>query len=441
MFIQNLTKTVAYLTGASAWAVLIFSSTLPGVATARGIDEVSVGSFASEVRQPSRSDAGGLDAFVDAAYAASSAAPFATGTELSGRVTSSMLPTVDHHFRISQRLRPEFDGFYIANEATASLDYLPWEYFHDTGYDPDAPLRALAIVEVSGLLNGRPIDYEAFVFRFVEADGSCWIDLMDPVFPDVNLSADDALLADVFPNCDGPNAVAERAIEAAMPGSAIGGFEAGLEAVANASAGGGTANSMNSSGTGGCTSATWGETYKGGNSSNICSDNAGGGIWVRGGSYSQHVTCAPHGDSCQVQGVGSTDNLHSSIRQKGNFNCDCCDNFGADVTGNNASATLISPQMGITGGHVAIAKSMVAFRTSTGTEMSALTLEGQCGGILDLPNHGASVDYTSKNETQQDKAKIGVWNAENIQVHLCIGSPTDTETKDSKLKLGKLKLH
>jgi len=441
MSIQKLMNSIACLGGLATCAALVLSAALPNVTAASGGGASASPRSLVIVTRPSppEEDLVGLDAFVESAYAVSSAA---SGLDLSGTVVSPMLPTADHYFRISQRLRPGFDGFYTANEAAGGLDYRPWEYFQDNGYDPHAPLRALAIVEVSGLLDGRPIDYEAFVFRFEEADGSCWIDLMDPVFPDVNSFADDASLGDTFPNCDGPNAVAARMIEAAVPGIPLLGFEHGVAVLEDTPSAGLSTNARGSidPGVGNCTSGSWNKNYKL-STSNVCSDVFGGGVWIRGGSYSQHVTCVAHGDSCQVQGVGSTDDLHSSIRPKGSLDCDCCDDFGATVTGNTASATLFS-QLGLTGGHVAIAKAMVAYRTSNGQNMSALSLGGQCGGVLDLPYHGASADanghfdYQSSSETIQNAAQIGAWNAENIQVHICAGRPIVKKaiTFDSKIE-------
>jgi len=309
-------------------------------------------------------------------------------------------------------------------------------------------------LQVSGVIGYSPLDYEAFIFRFVSPEGSCRVELADPVFPAVNDFADDGLLAKAFPDCEGPQATTERMVLEAMPDLTVAGFdkETGSMVVRT------TAKSF-VSGPGpqtglkpdpdGCDDYRFRKDYKV-SVSGVCHDLFfGGGKWVRGGDYDQAVICIPEGAGCTVRTAYSRDTLHSSIRPIDSWDCDCCVNFGATVTGNTDEAQLIADN-GTTGGHVAIAKSPKAWRTSTTQSMNALELSGQCAGDLDLPHHGGAAnasgafDFKSQNKAQTNKAEIGGWNAESIATHLCkpnqkVVKPKELKPKKTRLKVSKTK--
>ncbi|MDG2334459.1 MAG: hypothetical protein P8Q97_09580 [Myxococcota bacterium] len=411
----------------------------------RGFYSDPVGQEEAQSVDPVYVDLDQLSAFVEDAYAGHGQSDFAEQVLLNARIASSVLSVSEHHHRVVDRLLPGFDGYFLAiSQPDPRLEYIDAPFFGgDTEYTPDAPLKEMVILEVSGEIGFEPLDYEAFIFRFVSPEGSCRIELSDPVFPGVSSFASDELLAAVFPECEGPQAARERVLLEAVPGLSITGYDEStgmIIAVRGAAALSSSENTPDPQGVpeptagpaDGCDDYNLKVPY-GWDSSMICSDLwFGHGDWVRGGNYWQEVTCIPEGDGCTVQTVNSGDNLHSSIRPDGWGSCQCCNNYGATVTGNTASAHLIS-QDGLTGGHVAIAKSPKAWRTSTSQSMSALQLEGECAGDLDLPHHGSSAnasgafDYQAKNQVQTNKAQIGGWNAENITSHLC--KPNKKEKK------------
>ena len=368
--------------------------------------------------------------FVDAAYAQHGQAPFLSGVHLQTEIVSSVLPVADYHHRVSQRMGPGFEGFFLAQrEPSPELEFVEFPYFHDLPYTPDSPLEEMVILRVNGEMGFTPLDYEAFVFRFASPGGSCRIELMDPVFPGVSDFADDRLLALVFPDCEGPQATRERVLLEAIPDLVVTGIDANTGSVmVSMSAPPNSRRGDDTESTGpedNCPDYVKKESPRA-SSSSICADWAGAGKWVRGGGYWQDVICVPQKDGCTVRTVTSGDDLHSSIRPTNSYDCDCCKEFGATVTGATNSAQLFSSN-GDSGGHVAIAKSRVAWRNQTSSTMEALELEGECGGALDLPFHGSNVsvgtsrafDYTAKKKTQNGKHSIGIWNAENITSYRC----------------------
>jgi hypothetical protein len=387
--------------------------------------------------KPSSGDLNRLPEFVKDAYARHGASDFSKRIHLQARVVSSLLALSGHHHRLVERASPDFEGYFLAiREPKPRLKYIAAPFFNETEeYSPDAPLKEMVILEVTGKIESAPLTYEAFIFRFVSPEGSCHVKLSDPVFPGVNNFSSDKLLALVFPECEGPQAARERALLEAVPGLVVTGFDDATGALIATRGTKGRKyskketrpSSTPESMTGprdGCGDYIMNARY-GWDSSEICSDLWWGyGNWVRGGNWWQKITCIPEGKGCGVQTVNSGDNLHSSIRPAGWGHCSCCDNYGATITGRTASARLAS-DAGTTGGHVAIAKSVRAYRTSESQSMTTLGLEGQCGGDLDLPHHGSSanasgsIDYEAKTSQQQNKAEVGGWNAENITSHLC----------------------
>ena len=395
------------------------------------------------VSSPAPVDLDLLGDFVDATYARHGDATFSTSVNIHAQIGSSVLSVADHHHRFSQRMGPGFEGYFLAHrEPSPQLEYIDFPYFSDQEYRPESPIKEMVILQVSGEIEYTPLDYEAFIFRIVSPEGSCRIELADPVFPGVSDFSDDDLLALVFPDCDGPRATMEEVLLEAIPGLTVTGFDAStgtLMGSTTASAEGPSAapGTPKNPGTGpndGCDDYIVDKAY-GYSVSKICSDAwFGYGNWVRGGNYWQRVTCIPQTNGCTVQTVNSGDDLHSSIRPRGWGYCDCCDNYGATVFGRTASAHLIKDN-GNTGGHVAIAKSPKAWRTSSGSSMNALQLEGQCGGDLDLPYHGSSAsasgsfDYTAQNKTKWGKSEYGGWDAENITSHFCFLNQVDVKPK------------
>ena len=423
--------------------VLSFLIFLPAMSVARGLGatEYSSPNYDQQEDYGSSSISGGesgLSEFVEDAYGRHGNSEFGSRVQLEARVVSSVLAVSDHHHRVIERIQPKFEGYFMAlSEPSPHLEYVDAPFFsEDQEYSPEAPLKEMVILEVSGEIGFTPLNYEAFIFRFVSPEGSCQVKLSDPVFPGVNDFSNDELLAAAFPGCEGPQAARQRALLEAVPGLVITGYdEATGVIIAKTAASSSAAYSMSSPGSGttevaaeepadGCKDYQRERNY-GYSSSEICSDMWWGyGNWVRGGSYRQSVTCIPEGHGCTVQTVDSGDDLHSSIRPAGWGSCTCCNNYGATVTGNTASAHLVSSN-GTTGGHVAIAKSVKAWRTSTSSSMTALELEGQCGGDLDMPLHGSTasasgaIDYQARNTTQTSKAEVGGWDADNISTHLC----------------------
>ena len=389
-----------------------------------------------------------LDLFVHDAYLNHNNAEFAGRIGLHARVASSILSASDHHHRVLERIQPEFPGHFLSIlEPTPHLEYFEAPFFEESQpYSPDAPLKQFVIIEVSGEIDFQPLDYEAFLFKFVSPEGFCQIKLMDPVFPGVSSFVDDALLSQTFPDCEGPQAARERFILEASPELVITGRDEGTGAilVSHTTAAGhatpspGSVARPSAGKRDGCDDYRVRVSY-GWDSSEICSDLWWGyGNWVRGGSYWQNVICSLDGDDCSVQTVNSGDDLHSSIRPAGWGSCQCCDNYGASVSGKTASAYLLSDN-GTSGGHVAIAKTLMAWRTSTTQSVSSIGLDGQCGGDLDLPHHGSkvsaggSLDYNVTESVQQNKAQVGGWNAENIASHLCKPRRTKLRRKPGRV--------
>ena len=386
-------------------------------------------------------DVDDLAEFVGSAYAQHGKAAFSKSVNIRAKIVSSVLPVADHHHRLSQRMGPGFKGFYLARrDPHPGLEFVDLPYFHDEPYSMDSPLKEMVILRVTGEIDYVPLNYEAFLFHFVSPEGSCRIELADPVFPAVNDFAEDALLANAFPDCEGPQATSERILLDTVPNAAVTGFDAATGSMLVSTAGDpSTVEEKQKEDPDGCKDYRFKKHYKW-NASSVCGDLFfGGGKWVRGGTISQVVSCIPEGDGCTVQTVSSKDSLHSSIRPIDRWDCGCCVNFGAMVTGGNDSASLISVN-GTTGGHVAIAKSTKAWRTSTTSSMNALELAGQCAGDLDLPHHGGAAnvgaggafDFKSKNTAQTNKAEIGGWNAESIVTHLCKPGPKVVAPEEPK---------
>ena len=160
-----------------------------------------------------------LDLFVQDAYRGHSHADFSDRVELEARVVSSILPASNHHHRVLTRIQPDFPGYFVSVlHPTPRLEYVEAPFFEESvPYSPEAPLKDFVIIEVSGEIDFMPLDYEAFLFKFVSPEGFCQIKLMDPVFPGVSSFADDDLLSSVFPDCEGPQATRSRLILAAAP--------------------------------------------------------------------------------------------------------------------------------------------------------------------------------------------------------------------------------
>ena len=427
------------------WALALLLL-IPGIGEARSFGSGSLSPQTIE-SSPPPVDLDLLSDFVDDVYARHGQAAFSTSVNIQARIASSVLSVADHHHRLTDRLGPGFEGHYLARrQPNPGLEFIDSPYFYDQEYTPDSPLKEMVVLEVSGEIGYTPLDYEAFVFRFVSPEGSCQIQLTDPVFPAVSDFSDDDLLALVFPDCEGPRATMEQALLEAVPGLTVTGFDSStgtllassVESPADSGRSGsskpGTPDNPGTGPNDGCRDYDVKQNY-GYSVSKICSDSFFGyGNWVRGGSYWQKVICVPQGSGCKVQTSNTGDNLHSSIRRMGWGYCDCCDNYGADVFGKKNSAKLYADD-GRSGGHVAIAKSPKSWRTSTGSSMEVLNLEGQCGGDMDLPHHGStanasgSVDYTSKTETLMNKSAYGGWNADNITDHECL---VDQEKPDPK---------
>ena len=391
-----------------------------------------------------------LTEFVDAAYAQHGRAGFSKSVTLRAKIVSSLLSVADHHHQLTQRMGPGFEGFFLAHrEPHPRLEFVELPYFHEEAYTPDSPLKEMVILQVSGEIGYSPLDYEAFILHFVSPEGSCRVELADPVFPAVNDFADDSLLAKVFPDCEGPQATTERMLLEAVPSLTVTGFDAKTGTVMvnmkpNRYVAGQGSETAPEADPDGCKDYRFEKDYKY-SVSGVCNDMFfGGGKWVRGGDYSQAVICIPEGDGCTVQTAYSRDTLHSSIRPIDSWDCGCCVNFGATVTGSTDEAQLIADD-GTTGGHVAIAKSPKAWRTSTTQSMNALELSGQCAGDLDLPHHGGAAnasgafDFKSENKAQTNKAEIGGWNAESIATHLCKPNKKAVKPKATKTKAVKPK--
>jgi len=428
--------------------LLILLLLIPSIGEARSFATASMSPGTMEA-SPAPVDLDLLSDFVDDAYVQHGQAVFSTSVNIQARIASSVLSVADHHHRLTERLGPGFEGYYLARrDPNPRLEFVDFPYFYDREYTPDSPLEEMVILQVSGEIGYTPLDYEAFIFRFVSPEGSCRVQLADPVFPAVSDFSNDDLLALVFPDCEGPRATMEQALLEAVPGLTVTGFDSSTGTLlASSVEGPADSERSNSSkpgtpeepGTGpddGCSDYDVKKNY-GYSVSKICSDSFFGfGNWVRGGSYWQKVTCVPQGSGCKVQTANTGDNLHSSIRRKGWGYCDCCDNYGADVFGGKNSAKLHGDN-GRSGGHVAIAKSMKAWRTSTGSTMKVLALEGQCGGDLDLPQHGSTasgsgaVDYTSKSEVEMNKSTYGGWDADNITDHECFADQKEPDPKSA----------
>ena len=172
-------------------------------------------------------DVDDLAEFVDSAYVQHGKAAFSKSVNIRAKIVSSVLPVADHHHRLSQRMGPGFKGFYLARrDPHPGLEFVDLPYFHDEPYSMDSPLKEMVILRVTGEIDYVPLNYEAFLFHFVSPEGSCRIELADPVFPAVNDFAEDALLANVFPDCEGPQATSERILLDTVPNAAVTGFDA-----------------------------------------------------------------------------------------------------------------------------------------------------------------------------------------------------------------------
>jgi hypothetical protein len=387
-----------------------------------------------------------LTEFVDAAYAQHGQAEFSKSVNIRAKIVSSVLSVADHHQRLSQRMGPGFEGFYLARrESNPGLEFVDLPYFHDEPYTMDSPLKEMVILQVTGEIDYVPLNYEAFLFHFVSPEGSCRVELADPVFPAVNDFAADALLANVFPDCEGPQATAERILMDTVPNAKVTGFDAATGSMLVSTVGDpSTVEEKQKEDPDGCNDFRLNKYWKW-NASGVCRDLFfGGGKWVRGGAVTQLVSCIPEGDGCGVKTVASRDTLHSSIRPIDSWDCGCCVNFGATVSGGNDSANLISSN-GTSGGHVAVWKRVQAFRTSTTSSMDALDLAGQCAGDLDLPHHGGTAnvsgggafDFKKETKVQTNKSEIMGWNADSIAVHLCKPNKKLVKPKATQVKLMK----
>ncbi|MDD9892482.1 MAG: hypothetical protein OXT49_03075 [Gammaproteobacteria bacterium] len=354
-------------------------------------------------------------------------APPEFNIKLVGQAVSGLLSAEENYQRISEGRRPNGEGYWFLDrdrDREAELNFVPGQFFSNSAW-PGAEASLLSefvVIAVSGVIGEFELSYDAYLARYDQPDGSCNIALLDPALPAVGEFLTDEPVNELFPNCMGPVATAAAIIMAAMPDNQLGGYDLKSGTFDTKTP---LVNEPIPISTTICRDLYNTDTKKP-STSQVCSDAwFGYGNWVRGGSYRQAVDCTKVGTACKIMSFSVKDDLHSSIRAMGQGRCDCCSDYGASVSGGKNSAGLASQLTGVTGGHVAIAKTIQAHRTSTGNSRSELNLKGDYKGDLDAPAHGATgtgsaaADYKSETTTVTNQAQVGAWNADSVMVHLC----------------------
>ena len=139
--------------------MLVMLLLLSGGGDARALGFVSTAPVVVEVVEvPDPVDLDLLADFVDAAYAQHGQAAFSSAVNIHAEIASAALSLAEHHHRLTQRMGPGFEGHYVAHrQPSPKLEYVDFPYFNDRGYAPDAPLKEMVILQVSGEIGYMPV--------------------------------------------------------------------------------------------------------------------------------------------------------------------------------------------------------------------------------------------------------------------------------------------
>ncbi|ADO69385.1 hypothetical protein [Stigmatella aurantiaca] len=358
---------------------------------------------------------------------------------LQAKLATPPLDTATEFERLLQRKRADIAGHFRISRAEGSPQ-LAFQaganFIKDHPYDPKAPLKQFALVDVTGTINGKPVDYQSIVARFEFRPGTCEISLIDPVVPDAELYLPEEPLKALFPQCATPLESKIAFIRRQKPDRQFMKYDRNTDRFTFVDTREAQAVQAETKPGSPATSASNLEACPkssnpidhGDNTTRVCSDTIWGfGVWWRGGKATAEVVCEPvpetEGSGCRVSSVTATGNQWSELKPGDSYDAGCLLDYGAAVEGAPGAANLVSQDGNTTGGHVQIAKAAVVWRTTESQTRSGIKLAGQCAGKADAPNHGVTgqgnLDFHSDTEVHQNQSKIDQLNFEVSAIQLC----------------------
>ncbi|MDC0713346.1 hypothetical protein POL68_33090 [Stigmatella sp. ncwal1] len=362
---------------------------------------------------------------------------------LQAKLATPPLDTATEFEQFLHRKRADVAGHFRISraEGSAQLAFQAGANFiKDHPYDPKAPLKQFALVDVTGTINGKPVDYQAIVARFEFKPGTCEISLIDPMVPDAELYLPEEGLKALFPQCATPLESKIAFILRNKPDKQFMKYDRNTDRFTFAdkyetqAVPADTQRGSRSTATSNLEACPKSSNPidHGDNTTRVCSDSIWGyGVWWRGGKATAEVVCEPvpetEGSGCRVSSVTATGNQWSELKPGDQYDAGCLLDYGAAVEGAPGAANLVSQDGLTTGGHVQISKAAVVWRTTESQTRSGVKLGGQCAGKADAPNHGVTgqgnLDFHSDTEVHQNQSKIDQLNFEVSAVQLCYKSP------------------